>query len=406
MRSLFEAGQFDRDLALHRTAVSAVKHLRASGSSGPTEEESFILKQFSTTLGLCVDEMGVETSLFDVGCTSMDLVRLKRSIDTQFNVTIPVVVFMKHPTARSLATALRSHLARHSAGQEASPATEYDPVVTLRAQGKKAPLWLVHPGVGEILVFVGLSKHMAIDDRPVYALRARGFEPGQTCFSSIAETVEVYVNAIRQYQPSGPYAIAGYSYGTMLAFEITKVLNSMDGDGSVRFLGSFNLPPHIKARMRHLNWNMCLLHLAYFLDLTTEEHADVREQEGFRELSRSAAVTQLIRDADKARMEELGLGETELSGWADVAFSLQSMATEYEPSGLVDVLDVFHAKPLKVAAASSEEWVQVHLSKWRDFCRTEPVFHAVQGAHYTMIGSDHVASFASTLQVALRARGI
>lgn len=39
----------------------------------------------------------------------------------------------------------------------------------------------------------------------------------------------------------GRYALAGYSYGTMLAFEMAKQL------GDVQFLGSFNLPPHIKT---------------------------------------------------------------------------------------------------------------------------------------------------------------
>lgn len=328
MRSLFESGRFDRDLALHRAAVSAVKDQRASDSSDTSEGEAIILKHFAQTLGLCAHGISVESSLFDIGCTSMDLVRLKRLIDTDMNVSIPIVVFMKHPTARSLATALGSSLARDPARIDLAPAIDYDPVITLRAQGKRTPLWLVHPGVGEILVFVGLSQHMNTGDRPIYALRARGFEPGQACFSSIAETVETYVNAIRLRQPCGPYAIAGYSYGTMLAFEIAKVLDSVDGESSVRFLGSFNLPPHIKTRMRHLNWNMCLLHLAYFLNLTTEEYAEICEDKGFRALSRSEALTQVLQEADEPRMEELGLGEKELVRWADVAFSLQVSALQ------------------------------------------------------------------------------
>lgn len=84
----------------------------------------------------------------------------------------------------------------------------------------------------------------------------------------------------------------------------------------------------------------------------------------------------------------------------------QSMAADYEPSGMVDVLDVFHAIPLKTAASSPEDWLENHLSKWKDFCHTEPRFHPVRGAHYTMLGIDHVASFATTLQAALRARGL
>lgn len=82
------------------------------------------------------------------------------------------------------------------------------------------------------------------------------------------------------------------------------------------------------------------------------------------------------------------------------------MAADYEPSGTVEVLDVFHARPLKVAAASPEDWVHNHLSHWKHFCRTEPRFHHVGGAHYTMLGADYVAGFASTLQAALKDRGL
>lgn len=82
------------------------------------------------------------------------------------------------------------------------------------------------------------------------------------------------------------------------------------------------------------------------------------------------------------------------------------MAVDYEPSGMVHAIDVFHANPLRVAASSPEEWMSEHLSKWGEFCRTEPKFHHVGGAHYTMLGPDHVSAFSATLRAALGARGL
>lgn len=328
MRSLFESGLLDPDLDLHRAAVSDFRAQRKHISESLSEREAILVEDIAQTLGLRSQTINLDCTIFDLGCTSMDLVRLKRRIDSRLNVTIPIVVFMKHPTARSLAAAIGAHVNPDSArlDLDLAPAVDYDPVVTLRAQGVKTPLWLVHPGVGEILVFVGLSHHLNKDDRPIYALRARGFEPGQSQFSSITETVEVYVRAIRLRQPHGPYALGGYSYGAMLAFEVAKVLQS-EGS-SVRFLASFNLPPQIKSRMRHLNWNICLLHLAYFLDLTTEEYAEVSEEKGFRALPRNDALKQVLQVADTSRMLELGFGETEIARWTDVAFGLQVSAKD------------------------------------------------------------------------------
>jgi thioesterase domain-containing protein len=239
-------------------------------------------------------------------------------------------------------------------------------------------------------------------DRPIYALRARGFD-NEPHFSNITEAVMKYSDAIKDKQTEGPYAIAGYSYGAMLAFEVSKVFESR-GD-EVRFLGAFNLPPHIKFRMRQLNWNTVLLHLAYFLGLITEEHAETISS-GFVGLSREEAMSRIIAIADKDRMIELAVDEDKAANWADLAYGLQSMAVDYDPSGSVECIDVFHAVPLMAVAKSREDWVNNHLKKWEEFVRREVKFHEVGGAHYTMLGPEHVETFAVTLKEALKTRGL
>ncbi|KAI0406756.1 hypothetical protein F4802DRAFT_612909 [Xylaria palmicola] len=153
----------------------------------------------------------------------------------------------------------------------------------------------------------------------------------------------------------------------MLAFETAKRLDSIEGatGTAVQFLGNFNLPPHIKSRMRQLSWNMRLLHLAQFLGLTTESYVEETEMSTFPTMPRNDALAQVIRAADVRRLEELGLQLEALERWADVAYGLQSMAVDYEPNGQVGGIDVFHALPLKAAASSREEWIGEHLSKWQ-----------------------------------------
>jgi thioesterase domain-containing protein len=118
------------------------------------------------------------------------------------------------------------------------------------------------------------------------------------------------------------------------------------------------------------------------------------------------ALEQVMSVMDRSRWIDLGLEQPALARWADVAYGLQSMAVEYEPSGVVSGIDVFHAIPLQRGAASREEWIKVHLSKWSAFARSEPRFHEIGGAHYTMIGPEHVTEFAATLKKALHARGL
>lgn len=290
--------------------------------------------------------LGLTTPLFELGFTSIDLIRLKRRIDSRLGISVPVIV----------------------------------------------------------LVFVSLAQQLASDERPVFALRARGFEPGQTCFNSVAEMVSVYVSSIRSRQPKGPYALGGYSYGAMVAFELAKELQSR-GE-TVQFLAAFNLPPYIAWRMRHLTWIPCFFHLCMFLRLVNEDWVEERlkDVQSIRSRTEAKALVRQVQDSD--RWDELGLDGTALETWADISYGLQRLAVDYEPSGMVKTMDIFHAVPLKAAASSRKEWLENHLWKWNEFCSTRPRFYEVGGEHYTMLDPDHVVAFAETLRIAMRARGL
>ncbi|KAH7384626.1 acyl-protein synthetase [Pyrenochaeta sp. MPI-SDFR-AT-0127] len=409
---LFEDGEFAADLELHQQAElrasNAAKQMYKNGSKSTNEAEANLLEHVAETLGLSPDVLDItpETSLFDIGFTSMHVIKLKYHIERHLKIDVPVIMIMKNPTIRALAADLGAHV-RHSTADSGQPASidSYDPVVVFRAEGSKTPLWLIHPGVGEVLVFIGLAQCLAADDRPVFALRAAGFERNQQRFESVKQAVDIYTAAIRRHQPRGPYALAGYSYGTMLAFETAKRLEA--GGDEVRFLGSFNLPPHIKQRIRTLEWNVCLLHLSHFLSLINEDVSDTLEVDtAYRSVTRTEAMRRVFDISYKPRWDELKLESDSLARWVDVAFGLQRMASDYDPSGWVGNLDVFYCTPLRAVAESRDIWLREHLSRWADFVHESPRFHAVQGEHYTMIGAEHVVSFAQTLMEALKARGI
>lgn len=402
MRSLFEKGVFDKDVKYHMEVLA--QHRTNTVKLPPSQLEAALLGDVAEIIGADLAGIDIDTPVFDLGFNSLDLIRLKNRVDNRLATNIPLTTYLRSPTVRALASNLSSayNISQTSDGVPATPS--YDPVVPLLTKGSKTPLWLIHPGVGEILVFIGLSHHLADDDRPVYALRAPGFDPGQAPFESVEDAVKTYHEAITRHQPNGPYAIAGYSYGSMLAFEVSKRLESESG-ATVQFTGSFNLPPHIKQRMQQLNWNMCLLNLAHFLDLVPESYVDEID-EGFSGSSRDESLATVLSVVDKTRMLELGLDESALTSWTHVAYSLQSMAVDYDPSGSIDSMDVFHAIPLKIAAKSKEDWVNNHLSRWRDYTRGEVRFYEVEGSHYTMIGPNHVTGFAQTLKRALRERGL
>ncbi|KAI0659130.1 AMP-dependent synthetase and ligase [Cubamyces menziesii] len=240
--------------------------------SPPSSHPQNLTSVEETVSRVVAEVMGVDpswwtrtTNIFELGMSSMHIVRLKHALQEVFKIKdIPVIDLLRRAELRQLCDYLTSVT-------QASPLTStYNPVVPLRAQGSKPPLFLVHPGVGEVLVFLGLAK--VLDNRPVYALRARGFEDGDEVFASFSEMVDAYVAGVEKVQPTGPYYIAGYSFGGAVAFEMARALESKGKQ--VAWVGIFNLPPFIQSRMHELTWVEVLLNLFMFVALVSPETVD------------------------------------------------------------------------------------------------------------------------------------
>lgn len=382
LRRRLEAGEFaDRQ---RRLAEMTLRQL--GGHVAPQGEYEIALAQIYASL-FALDEKAVSATanFFEIGGTSLDVLRFKARIEQRFGITqVPVLWLMQYATVRELARRLESR------GQPAPKA--YDPVVPLQLGGEKTPLFCVHPGVGEVLVFVNLAKYFT-NERPFYALRARGFNEGETHFTSFPEMVDCYVRAIRARQPSGPYAVAGYSYGGAVAFEIAKVLESQ-GE-RVNFVGIFNLPPHIKYRMNELDFTGGMLNLAFFLDLIKKEQTE--ELLGvLRPRSKREQLDYVMGIAPKKRLQDLDLDVDKFGAWAELTQSLLKMGREYEPSGVgVRSATVFYATPLR---GTKEDWLNQQLKNWDHFTREPNRYVDVPGEHYTLMGPKHVASFQAILR--------
>lgn len=394
IQASLDRGQYNDQERLNTELIES--HQKAHFQGPRNETEKTLMHLFISTLGIEDAEMSIDTPILDTGMSSIDLIRLKVACEKTFGIAeIPMITVMTNITIRSMAEAITKLL------QPDQHQGEYNPVVTLQYAGSQCPLWLIHPGIGEILVFLGLVQYFP--DRPIHALRARGFNAGEEPFRDLQDVLDTYYGALKKQQPHGPYAIAGYSYGSMLAFEIAKRLEA-NGD-TVKFLGSFNLPPHIKTRMRMLDWTAGLMHIAHFCGIITEERSEELAGE-FRGVKEPDQVARLLAESDAQRCAELALNQDSLLTWANVSFALQKIGWDYDPSGSVAQLDVFYCQPLKVVAATREEYRNTKLNHWVNFVRDDVKYHEVGGEHYTMIGPDHVPKFQQTLKNAMAARGL
>ncbi|GAA1226027.1 non-ribosomal peptide synthetase [Kitasatospora nipponensis] len=386
LRRRLEAGEFGRE----RARVEELVTRQLGGLVVPAEgTEQALAELYAEIFDTPAGGISATASFFDLGGTSLDILRLKSLIGARFDVELPVLAILRAPSVRALAGQLATAASRGAGVPE-----PYDPIVTLQSGGERTPLFCVHPGVGEVLVFVNLAKYF-VHERPFHALRARGFNPGEKPFESFEEMARCYAQAIRAVQPHGPYALAGYSFGAAVAFEVAKLLEEQ-GE-RVDFLGSFNLPPHIKYRMNELDYVETAVNLAMFLELVSKQQAEELPDQ-LRPFPREEQLARLLALAPAHRLAQLDLDLERFGAWADLADGLTDLGRGYQPSGTVRSMSVFYAVPLR---GTKEEWLARELRRWDEHTSEPNRYLDVPGEHYTLMGPRHVAAFQSILRAEL-----
>jgi acyl-coenzyme A synthetase/AMP-(fatty) acid ligase/thioesterase domain-containing protein len=115
-------------------------------------------------------------------------------------------------------------------------------LTTLRRGGPRPPLFLVAGGGGLGIGFVPLVRNLD-DDQPVYALHAHALEHRGVPDWSVSAMADRFLVAVHSVQPTGPYYLAGHSFGGVVAFEMARKLRSYGQTvGLLTVLDSF--PPN------------------------------------------------------------------------------------------------------------------------------------------------------------------
>ncbi|MQY15210.1 Linear gramicidin synthase subunit B [Streptomyces sp. RB5] len=108
----------------------------------------------------------------------------------------------------------------------------FDPLLRIRPEGTRPPLFFMHGGVGLSWPYMGLAEHLP-EDFPVYGFQTSGIVTEAPLPSSIKEIAQKYVSRILEIQPSGPYYLIGWSFGGLLAHAAATRLEELGHDVAV-----------------------------------------------------------------------------------------------------------------------------------------------------------------------------
>lgn len=303
LKAEFLAGTFDDLVIRSRFPIQSAALSVCQPPQRPTEH--CIVEVLHEMLEIPIETISIDQTIFALGLTSISLFRFEHLLRQKMAMAanISLITFLNSPVIQHIALAI-----------DKANAAQYNPVFLLQPRGTKHPLWLFHPASGNMLSFLPLAR--AMTDRPLYALTMRGSPEEDRLFTSIAEMATTYYQHIKRTQPTGPYALAGYSLGTTVAFEVAKKL---EAHGSrVAFLGAIDSPPHIKPLMQDIDWAATAIRIAYFLRLIAQDDIPLCEQEfKARTLSRTQVVDRLLEVARPEERDRLRLTPEQLMAIAD-----------------------------------------------------------------------------------------
>lgn len=176
---------------------------------------------------LKMNKISATDDFFDLGGHSLLAVSLMGRIEQQTNKRLPLATLFMNSSIRTLAKVIDKH----------EDAKDWRSLVPIKPFGTMIPLFLVHGAGLNVLLYNTLINNMSID-QPVYGLQAKGLNGVDKPLETMEEIAAHYIAEIKSEFPKGPYALAGFSLGGIIAFEMTRQLNAM-GERVV-FVGMFD----------------------------------------------------------------------------------------------------------------------------------------------------------------------
>lgn len=175
--------------------------------------------------------IGADENFFDLGGDSLLAITLFLEIATATGRDLPITTIYEAPTIAELAASLERHTT-----------PQFSPLVLVKdGDNDLPPIFIAHGLGGNVMEIFPLAKRIQ-SRQPIYAIQAKGVDGVGVPHERVEDMAGLYLDAIREIQPHGPYFLAGYSFGGLVALEMAQRLSA--AGETIAFFAMLDSYPH------------------------------------------------------------------------------------------------------------------------------------------------------------------
>jgi thioesterase domain-containing protein/acyl carrier protein len=368
---------------IHSDHIPKVKSLQKGNQK--ELEETFLAPRDTLELQLTqiwqdvlnVHSVGVRDNFFDLGGHSLVAITLMERIQQKFGKNLPLATLFQGATIEHLASILRQ--------QTDSPS--WSTLVAIQPDGPKRPLFCVHAGASTVLLYIDLASYLG-SEQPFYGLESLGLDEEQKPYARIEDMAAHYIAAIQSVQPHGPYCLAGWCFGGLVAFEMAQQLQARGEQ--VSFLGLLDTYTGLNVADEE---SQELDDIAFLVKILSEQIS--LSLEYIRQLEPDEQLLYVIEQARQLNLIPPDLELAQARRLVQILKSHIYAAKAYIPQPYPGRVTLFRAS--EVAVTDSEDLTL----GWGELATQGVDLHWVPGNHQKMVRKPHVQVLAEHLRACL-----
>ena len=195
--------------------MSASEAVNTRNAGSAADIRFWICNELARSLKVNPSTIDTAEQLQSFGLDSLAALELTGGLASWLNRDLPATLMWDYASIDAMAHGLADH--------DAPIKSPLPPgVIEFQGNGNQTPVFFFPGSSGHPVSFAALSEHLL--SRPCYGLTVPGLDGKEKPFTSVEDIAATILKRIRQVQPSGPYELAGYSFGGLLAYEAAQQL--------------------------------------------------------------------------------------------------------------------------------------------------------------------------------------